>query len=532
VTGNANAGKQDSQAGKVGTGAPVSAKVGNGKPAGQVVNSSGGRANQKTGERAINAKSSGPKSSAVSSNEPRSPNRSQQKNTSAKAANVGQSGKTRVKNNANLASSPAGSRPSNAVNIRSGTAKNQANVGQVSKQNWNNLHNNWNRHCANNYRHNWYRGCSNGFRPWFNPFVGIGLGYGGFGYGGWGYGGRGYGYGGYGFSPWGFNLLAYRWGYAPYYNPYCASYSYPYNYSQPVIINYSATPSSVVEPAVTNDLDEAHNAFRAGDYAAAIDGADRAIKASPDDPAAHELRALALFALGRYDEAAAGLNSLLAVAPGWNWDTMRDLYPDVATYTAQLRALEAFARENPDNAAANFVLGYHYLVTNFTDAARRKLQRVVELEPKDRVAAQLLKGLDDKAAPPATSADAAPTDAETDLAGSWSAKQGDARLQLTLADDGTFTWIAPAGKEERTITGKYTLAGNVLVLEAESGDTMVAKVTALEDDKFHFRFVGGPGDDPGLDFERAKTDVAKPPAPPEPPVPPEPAVPDEGGKDF
>ena len=405
----------------------------------------------------------------------------------------------------------------------------------VGSQNWNQYHNNWNHHYHNHYHHNWYRGSSFAFRPWFYPYFGFGLGYGGWGYGGLGYGYGGYGgwgYGGYGFSPWGFNLLAYRWGYSPYYNPYCASYSYPYNYAQPVIINYSAAPTTVVEPAAATDLDAARTAFKAGDYTAALDAADRAIKATPDDPVAHELRALTLFALGRYDEAAAGLNALLAVAPGWNWETMLGMYPDVATYTTQLRALEAFVRENPNNPAANFVLGYHYLVTNFPDAARKKLQKVVELEPKDRVAAQLLKGLDDKAEPPATVADAAPSDAETDLSGAWTARQGDARLQLTLADDGTFTWVAPVGKEDRTITGKYTLAGNVLVLEAESGDAMVAKVTALGSDKFHFQFVGGPGDDPGLDFQRSATDVAKPPAAPEPPAPPTPPAAAEAGKEF
>lgn len=432
-------------------------------------------------------------------------------------------------NNANKhVTKPGGSAPgSNLANVN-GKARNNPNAGQLTKQNWKNQHNNWNQHCARNYNHNWYRGCSSGFRPWFYPSFGIGLGY------GWGYGGvgLGYGYGGFGYTPWGCNLLAYRWGYSPYVNPYCSSYSYPYNYSQPVIINYaadySATPSTVVEPAVAGeavatDLDAARDAFRAGDYAAAIDAADRAIKATPEDPAPHELRALALFAVGRYEEAAAGLNALLAVAPGWNWETMRAIYPDAATYTKQLRSLEAFVREHPDSAAGNFVLGYHYLVTNYTDAARKKLQRVVELEPKDRVAAQLLKGLDDKAAPPAMPEDAAPSDVETDIAGSWSARQGDARLQLSINDDGTFTWVAPAGKEERTITGKYTLAGNVLVLEAESGETMVAKVTAVAADKFHFRFVGGPGDDPGVDFERTTT---------EPPAPREPAIPEEEGEDL
>jgi tetratricopeptide (TPR) repeat protein len=544
---NGHAGKPALQPGKgVSANNPASTSTNVGKHAGQSVNGAGSRS--KPVAHAGNGKNSTVNSSTVHHSIPKASPQGNGKN----AAGAHQANH-HLKNNTaaattSLAGTRSGTSSTSATGVNGGSRSTTNVSHHLSNQNWNNLHNNWNRHCANNYRHNWYRGSSFGFRPWFYPYFGFGLGYGGFGYGGLGYGGLGFGYGGYGgygyggygglgyggygFSPWGYNLLAYRWGYSSYYNPYCASYSYPYNYNQPVIIAYSATPSTVVEPSVATDVDAARDAFKAGDYTAAIDAADRAIKASPDDPVAHELRALALFALRRYDEAAAGLNSLLAVAPGWNWDTMRELYANADAYTRQLRNLEAFVRENPDNAAANFVLGYHYLVTNYTDAARKKLQRVVDLEPKDRVAAQLLKGLDDKAAPPATSADAAPTDAETDLSGAWTAKQGSARLQLTLGDDGTFTWIAPADKEERTITGKYTLAGNVLVLEAESGDTMVAKVTALAGDKFHFRFVGGPGDDPGLDFERAKTDVAKPPAPPAPPTPPEPAVSEEGGKDF
>jgi hypothetical protein len=207
---------------------------------------------------------------------------------------------------------------------------------------------------------------------------------------------------------------------------------------------------------------------------------------------------------------------------------MRGLYPNVDTYTTQLRALEAFVRDHADQPGPRFVLAYHYLVTNYTDAAKRQLQKVVEIQPKDRVAAQLLKGLDDAAVgtPPATVADDAASDAETDLAGAWQAKQGDATLRLKLGDDGRFTWTAPAGAEERTITGKYTLAGDVLVLESEAGETMVAKVTAMTADRFHFRFVGGAGDDPGLDFERSGASVAKPPvveeSRPEPPAPPAP----------
>ena len=43
----------------------------------------------------------------------------------------------------------------------------------------------------------------------------------------------------------------------------------------------------------------------------------------------------------RYDEAAAVAYTVLTAGPGWNWTTLVGLYPDVDTYTNQLRAVEA-----------------------------------------------------------------------------------------------------------------------------------------------------------------------------------------------
>ena len=76
-------------------------------------------------------------------------------------------------------------------------------------------------------------------------------------------------------------------------------------------------------------------------------------------------------------------------------------------YTNQLRDLEAFVKDKPDNAAARFVLGYHYLVAGHQDAARAAVRRVVDLEPKDRVAQQLLSGLEKADEPQADSRAAA-----------------------------------------------------------------------------------------------------------------------------
>jgi predicted TPR repeat methyltransferase len=72
---------------------------------------------------------------------------------------------------------------------------------------------------------------------------------------------------------------------------------------------------------------------------------------------------------------------------------MSALYPDVDTYTRQLRALEEYVRQHPDDAAAHFVLAYHYLVMGYKDAAVRQLREVVRLKPDDRLSAALLRAL-------------------------------------------------------------------------------------------------------------------------------------------
>jgi hypothetical protein len=54
----------------------------------------------------------------------------------------------------------------------------------------------------------------------------------------------------------------------------------------------------------------------------------------------HEFRALTQFALGDYRNSAATIHSVLAVGPGWDWATMRELYPSIEVYTEQRKALE------------------------------------------------------------------------------------------------------------------------------------------------------------------------------------------------
>src|SRR5262249_19913277 len=145
-------------------------------------------------------------------------------------------------------------------------------------------------------------------------------------------------------------------------------------------------------------FDEGRELFKRGDYAGAQAKVDRAIGVLPQDRVLHEFRALVLFAQGKSPEAAATLYAVLAAGPGWNWDTLKSFYPDVDTYTKQLRALEAHAKDNPKAADDRFVLAYHYLGLGQTDSAAKMLEQVVSLQPKDQLSAQILGAL--KPAPP------------------------------------------------------------------------------------------------------------------------------------
>jgi len=397
-----------------------------------------------------------------------------------------------------------------------------------------NWRNNWINYGLPSYQRNFYQGTWGGFGGpgFYTPF---GFGYGGMGYGsgllgGFGLGNGGYGYsglgglgyglgggglgGGYGLNPWLLNSLGYQWGYyGGFMNPYYGSnYAMPYNYSQPVYLAYQGDNYQPPQ-AVVSDFEAARQAFRNGDYDQALSLVDRVIKDNPSDTVAHEFRALTLFALGRYDESAATLNSLLAVAPGWSWETMSKLYPDVRTYERQLRDLEAFVKDEPKSAAGRFLLGYHYLFEGHQDAARRQFERVVDLQPKDRVAQQLLAGLEK---PDNRTANAEPPPAEeppkknfhegeeTDLVGHWTADRGkNAEMDLSLDEDGNFTWVADDGKEKTKVSGKYEVNGQTLVLDGGKNESLVGYLASEGKDRFHFKMLGSPPEDPGLDFERS-----------------------------
>jgi tetratricopeptide (TPR) repeat protein len=143
-------------------------------------------------------------------------------------------------------------------------------------------------------------------------------------------------------------------------------------------------------PEAIKLFDAAREAFKSNDYPRALRELDKAIKLLPSDTTLHEFRALVLFAQGKYRDAAAGAYAVLSVGPGWTWETVRELYPDPEQYTRQLRALEHYARANPNSSDGSFLLAYHYLVLDHVANAVKELQKFAKLVPQDKLAPQLI----------------------------------------------------------------------------------------------------------------------------------------------
>jgi tetratricopeptide (TPR) repeat protein len=324
----------------------------------------------------------------------------------------------------------------------------------------------------------------------------------------------------FGVTSWALNTAAYTFGVADYGNPYydsAPSGEVVYDYSQPIVAPSEPTPAAAGEalpPGVTQSgleaFDQARAVFSQGDYPQALKLADEALKTMPNDAVLHEFRALCLFALGQVRPAAATLHAVLAVGPGWDWTTLASLYPDIETYTKQLRKLEQFSRSQPSEADAHFVLAYHYMTMGHADAAAAQFGRVLQLVPGDSVARQLYEMLTYKPAadarpkPAAEAPPAGPQIAAADLVGTWKATgAGSATFELTITKEGAFTWKYTKGKRQQTVRGAFAVDANTLAMEPESGGVMLAQLKSQGKDVLEFKMVGAKESDPPLLFNRS-----------------------------
>jgi tetratricopeptide (TPR) repeat protein len=334
---------------------------------------------------------------------------------------------------------------------------------------------------------------------------------------------------------WGASRMANAFGMGSYNNPYYGAGGGGgggYDYSQPLVTYQQQTaeqqtaaaqpaaapatpeaPEAALPPGVNQaglDLfDQARAAFSSGDYKQALDLCNQAIQQMPNDAVLHEFRSLSLFALKNYRESAAAAYAVLSAGPGWDWTTLSGLYGNIADYTAQLRALEAFVKKNAKSSDGHFLLAYHYLTAGHTEDAQIQLREVNKLTPNDRLVRQLL-GLsasgDDQQ--PSTEPKP-PPDADSlllaeQLVGVWTAGgSGGAKYQMTLNNDSSFAWKFTSGKKSDEIKGAFAVDQNNLALEVDDGSVMLADV-ALSGNQLKFKVIGGDETDKPLIFSKGK----------------------------
>ncbi|MES2661175.1 MAG: tetratricopeptide repeat protein [Verrucomicrobiota bacterium] len=396
----------------------------------------------------------------------------------------------------------------------------------------NNININNNVRINNNFRNNYnyaYRPNYWGSRPWWGASS-----YHGWHHGCWNYGYNSRWYGSHyyyndndfakgfmwGIGVWSLGNLIYDMGYQSYRNPYPAPPVQSSDskttivYTQPVSVTAAATPpgdeevAKLAETKSDEALERSRAAFKQGDYVTALKADEEAIGYTPGDNTLHEYRALCLFALGKYGDAAGVLNAVLASGPGWGWDTMVDFYPSSTVYDGQLRKLEAYVKGTPAAADGHFLLGYQYLVCGYTDKAYEQFKRTVELQPADSIARQLRDlmkdSLPDDGASDAEAPLPPPPIPSEKLVGTWVSDQaGGGRITFKMDENGDFVWTYANGEKSSELKGTYGLDDKGLLVLTTDDSQMISSVTLAQDSEMKFVLVGSPTGDPGLDFKKS-----------------------------
>jgi tetratricopeptide (TPR) repeat protein len=323
-----------------------------------------------------------------------------------------------------------------------------------------------------------------------------------------------------GIAVWSLGNMIYDMGYHSYRNPYQAppvrydDSKSSISYTEPISVTAAANPpgdeavTTLAETKSAEAVDRSRTAFKQGDYVSALKSADEAIGHTPGDVTLHEYRALVMFALGKYSDAAGVLNPVLASGPGWGWDTMIGFYNGSEPYNEQLRKLEAYVKGKPDGAEGHFLLGYHYMVCGHTEKSYEQFDKTAHLQPADSIARQLRDLTksslpddgDTDTAPPARPA---PVPSEK-LVGTWVSDRGqDGKVTFTMSEKGDYTWSYMNGGKSTDLKGTYGLNDKGLLVLTSDDSQMVSEVTLKDDNQLKFVLVGAPEGDPGLEFKKS-----------------------------
>jgi tetratricopeptide (TPR) repeat protein len=207
--------------------------------------------------------------------------------------------------------------------------------------------------------------------------------------------------------------------YAPFFNYYAAPapyYPYPFGYTWTPMYGGAAPyaeiapsylpPTNPREQAEPDELAaaksgaeiypfarQAEEAFRARDYKTATRAWRHAIVDDPNNGALLLRLAQALLAAGEYDEAAGATQQALMLLPEEKWQpelsNATKLYANPQDYKDQLKGLERAVKENPDNPALRFELGFQYGFSGRRAEALRELDKLLQIAPQDQLGRRL-----------------------------------------------------------------------------------------------------------------------------------------------
>ena len=162
-------------------------------------------------------------------------------------------------------------------------------------------------------------------------------------------------------------------------------------------------PSGTTDPAAVSSESfdqQGEYAFRARDYMAANRDWQHAVVDDPSNGALAMKLALAMFAVGKYREAAGTTQQVLMLLPQENWgqavSDYKKLYANPKDYLDQLKSLAKAAADKPNDPALRFLLGFHYGYSGRVADAVRELNKLVQLEPKDQLGRKLRDLMADK----------------------------------------------------------------------------------------------------------------------------------------
>ena len=139
---------------------------------------------------------------------------------------------------------------------------------------------------------------------------------------------------------------------------------------------------------------EAERVFRAGRFDLALPAVRHAIAEDAKNGKLILFESHVHLALGNYNAAAETLSRGLQLLPRNEWGFVVQRYEHLyqgQMYVHQMRELELFLRENPNDVAAHLVRGYHYLFLGQDVAGQQALQQAVALDPGNQLATALLQ---------------------------------------------------------------------------------------------------------------------------------------------